>query len=199
MFAAPFGLAAAAKARTPSVPLWLLVLAAQAIDLLGVILRLTGIESQHADPDPHTGYGDLLFNDSYSHALLTAIILAMIFAAVGRRYGGVRAGATVGGLVLAHWLLDLLFHRGDLPILPGNAGNLPTFGFGLWSQPTVAALVEAGIVLAGAFLYYRSAIRLPAPSIRASAAYRTQSRIAALVTAGLLLLTLAAALGGFDL
>ncbi len=197
MFAAPFGLAAAAKARTPSVPLWLLVLAAQAIDLLGVILRLTGVESRH--PDPHTGYGDLLFSDSYSHALLTAVILAVIFAAVGRRYGGARAGATVGGLVLAHWVLDLLFHRGDLTILPGNAGNLPTFGFGLWSLPTVAAIVEVGIVLVGAFLYYRSALRLPAPSIRASAGYRTQALTTVIITTGLLLLTLVVALSGFDL
>jgi hypothetical protein len=199
MFAAPFGLAAAAKARTPTVPFWLLILAVQAIDVLGAILRLAGIESAHPDPDPHTGYGDLLWNDSYSHSLLTAVILAVLFAAIGRRYGGRPAAAVTGGLVLAHWLLDVLFHRGDLTILPGNAGNLPTFGFGLWSQPTVGAIVEAVIVLAGAALYFQRATRLPAPSIRESGSYRTQALVSAALTAGLLVLALAVALLGIDL
>jgi hypothetical protein len=55
----------------------------------------------------------------------------------------------------------VLAHRPDLPILPGNAGNLPLLGLGLWQFPTVSALVELALVLAGAYLYHRRATALP--------------------------------------
>jgi hypothetical protein len=48
-------------------------------------------------------------------------------------------------------------HRPDLAILPGNAGNLPLLGFGLWNWPVPAALVELALVLIGGGLYWRSA------------------------------------------
>lgn len=64
-------------------------------------------------------------------------------------------------MAFSHWVLDLIVHHPDLPILPGNAGNLPLLGFGLWGLPTVAALVELALVIGGAYLYYRSATALP--------------------------------------
>jgi hypothetical protein len=45
----------------------------------------------------------------------------------------------------------------DLPILPGNALDLPRLGFGLWQLPDVSALVELLLVLGGAWLYWRAA------------------------------------------
>jgi hypothetical protein len=57
----------------------------------------------------------------------------------------------------SHWLLDLLVHRADLPILPGNAGNLPRMGFGLWAHPVLAASLELLLVLAGAAIYWQAA------------------------------------------
>jgi hypothetical protein len=58
--------------------------------------------------------------------------------------------------------LDLFVHRTDLPILPGNIGNLPTFGFGLWRYPSVSAVIELALVLGGAWLYWRAANRVAA-------------------------------------
>jgi hypothetical protein len=48
-------------------------------------------------------------------------------------------------------------HRTDMPWLPGNAGDLPLLGFGLWKEPVVSVVVEAGILLAGVYLYWRTA------------------------------------------
>jgi hypothetical protein len=59
--------------------------------------------------------------------------------------------------VFSHWLLDLIVHRADMPFLPGNAGHLPRMGFGLWRHPAGAMTLELALVLAGAFLYWRSA------------------------------------------
>jgi hypothetical protein len=47
-------------------------------------------------------------------------------------------GIVIGLVAASHWLLDLIVHRADLPILPGNIGNLPRLGFGLWRYPLVS-------------------------------------------------------------
>jgi hypothetical protein len=51
----------------------------------------------------------------------------------------------------------LIVHRADMPLLPGNLGNLPKFGFGLWERPVASLTVELVLVVAGTFLYWRAA------------------------------------------
>src|SRR6202043_1571384 len=70
---------------------------------------------------------------------------------------GRRAGIVIGFVAASHWLLDLIVHRADLPILPGNVCDLPLLGLGLWRYPLVSFSVELALVLAGAWLYWRSA------------------------------------------
>jgi hypothetical protein len=69
-------------------------------------------------------------------------------------------------VVFSHWLLGLVVHGGDLPILPGNAGDLPRLGFGLWKVPAVSILVELALVLAGALLYWRAAVQTASADTR---------------------------------
>ena len=63
----------------------------------------------------------------------------------------------LGAVAFSHWVLDLIVHRGDMPVLPGNAGNLPLLGFGLWGTPVASILLEAVLFVLGVFLYWRSA------------------------------------------
>jgi hypothetical protein len=63
-------------------------------------------------------------------------------------------------VVASHWLLDLLVHRSDMPILPANIGNLPRLGLGLWRLPDVSAAIELALVLIGGWLYWRAANRV---------------------------------------
>jgi membrane-bound metal-dependent hydrolase YbcI (DUF457 family) len=191
MFAGHFGLAAAAKSQSPSVPLWALMLSTQLLDVLFVILYLAGIEGlRPVDPAHPNAYGGAIISAPYTHSLLSAIVLALLGALLVRRAWGQRGALTIGLMIFSHWVLDLIVHRPDLPILPGNAGNLPLLGFGLWDYPGISVVVEAILVLAGAFLYWRAAIALPAPSIRASQAYRTRAFTTALVVAVLMILSL---------
>jgi hypothetical protein len=53
-----------------------------------------------------------------------------------------------------------------MPILPGNAGDLPRLGFGLWKAPAVSILVELVLVVAGAWLYWRAAVQTSAADTR---------------------------------
>jgi hypothetical protein len=97
----------------------------------------------------------------------------------------------IGAVVFSHWILDLIVHRPDLPILPGNAGNLPLLGFGLWQFPVISALLELAIVLAGVYLYFRRADRSVAGSA-ADSGRQTQVLVTTGLTAIFILLMLAA-------
>ncbi|MCA2225414.1 permease [Nonomuraea aurantiaca] len=161
MFVGHFGLAAAVKAGEPRVPLWSLMLATQFLDVIFVVLYLAGgIESFQAVA-PGT-YGEALINAQYTHSLLGALLLSALYGGLGARRWGRKTGWLLGAMVFSHWLLDLLVHRADLPLLPGNAGGLPLLGLGLWQVPWATAVIEGVLLVVGAVLYFRS-VRQRAP------------------------------------
>ena len=83
-------------------------------------------------------------------------MLIVASGALVTRWWGSRGGIVIGAVVFSHWLLDLIVHRDDMPILPGNAGDVRV-GFGLWKVEWVSITIEAALLLAGAFLYWRAA------------------------------------------
>ncbi len=197
MLASPFALAAGAKAPAPRIPLWALVIGAQLLNLGYLILHLAGLEGTDqaallATPGPGVNS-----EAPYSHALLTAFVVAVLAGLVARAVWGTGTGLIMALVVGAPWLLDLLLYQ-DLPILPGEAAGLGRYGLGLDGVPPARAIIEVVLVLGGAFLYYRATMRLPAPSIRSSQEYRVRAFTAALVTAVLLLGALAVSLLGLD-
>ena len=158
MIAGHFGLAAAVKARAPAVPFWALLLASEWLDVVFVPLFLAGVERLVPIPGSRPGaYGEAIIHADYTHSLVGAALLSILFGlALAIRYG-TRSGAILALVAMSHWVLDLPVHRGDMPILPGAAGNLPMLGFGLWRHPVVSAALELGIVLVGALMYWRAA------------------------------------------
>ncbi|MBD0383633.1 permease [Paenibacillus sedimenti] len=154
MFAGHFGLAAAVKAKTPEVPIWALMLSTQLLDVVFVPLFVSGIEK--IDSSHGTGYGESIIHADYTHSLVGAGIIALLSAIVAWKLWGKRGGITIGLLTFSHWVLDLIVHRVDMPILPGNAGELPLLGFSLWQWPVISATVEVFLVVLGAILYYRT-------------------------------------------
>jgi len=154
-----FGLAAAVKAAQPRVPLWALMLATVWLDVIFVPLFLAHIE--YIDPVPGTdgGYGNGIIYADYTHSLVGAIVIAALTGLVVARWWGRRGAIVIGAVVFSHWVLDLVVHRADLPLLPGNLGDLPRLGFGLWRYPALTATIEAALILVGAVLYFRAARR----------------------------------------
>ena len=159
MIAGHFGLAAGAKRTEPRAPLWALMLATVWLDVVFVPLFLAGIETIAPVPGTGGGYGNTIIHADYTHSLVGAALLAVLFGAVAAIPWGRRVGAVLGAVVFSHWVLDIVVHRGDLPILPGNAGGLPRLGFGLWAYPTAAIALELALVIGGAYLYWRAAER----------------------------------------
>jgi len=191
MIAGHYGLAAGVKNWAPRLPLWALMLSTFFLDVVFIFMYVAGIEYiTPADPAHPSGYGSGLIHAYYTHSLVGALAIAALVGWVASRWWGRRGGIVIAAVVFSHWILDLVVHRPDLPILPGNAGNLPLLGFGLWETPILSAAIELALVLGGAWLYYRSALRLPSPP-NASASHRRNVLAASGVTTALLLLLLA--------
>jgi len=159
------------------------------LDVLFVPLFLSGAETIEPVPGTSGGYGNSIIHANYTHSLVGAALLAVLFGAVAAPTWGRRVSAVLGAVVFSHWVLDLVVHRGDLPILPGDAGNLPRLGFGLWQVPAAAIAVELVLVLGGAYLYWQAAEPFTTPSDRGDrarllAALIALARIATLAVDG---------------
>ncbi len=189
MIAGHFGFAAGIKSQERQAPLWALMLACQWMDVIFVPLFLLGIE--HITPVAGTkgGYGEGIITADYTHSLVGALLIAASFGLVAAIPWGRRVGVVLGAVVFSHWVLDLIVHRADMPILPGNLGDLPRLGFGLWRVPAAAATLELALVVGGATLYWRAArqVALAAGGARTGTANLTGALILAF---GLLTLVL---------
>ena len=157
VIAGHFGFAAMVKGRERQAPLWALMLASVWLDVVFVPLYLTGIETVTLAPGTHGTYAAAIIHADYTHSLLGAALLAAIFGWVSAVPWGRRTGVVLGLVVFSHWVLDLVVHRADLPLLPGNAGHFARLGLGLWRWPAASAIVELALVAAGAWLYWRAA------------------------------------------
>jgi hypothetical protein len=175
MIAGHFGFAAYAKSREPRVPLWSLMLATVWLDIVFVPMFLMKIETLEPVPGLHGGYGENIIHADYTHSLIGALVLSLVFGlAFGVRWGK-RCAIVLAFISFSHWLLDLVVHRHDMPIMPANLGNLPKLGFGLWQFRTVSAVAELFLVILGAWCYWRAA------SVVGAGAQRGRTR--ALITA----------------
>lgn len=160
MIAGHFGFAAAVKAKETRIPLWTLMLATAWLDVVFVPLLALKVETIEPVSGTDGGYGESIIHADYTHSVVGALVLAATFGAVAGWRLGRRAGLVLGGVVFSHWVLDLVVHRMDLPILPGNAGDLPRLGFGLWRLPAVSMTVEVLLMVVGFGLYWRAAARI---------------------------------------
>jgi membrane-bound metal-dependent hydrolase YbcI (DUF457 family) len=157
VIAGHFGFAAIVKGNEPETPLWILMLATVWLDVIFVPLYLAKIETIQPVDGMHAGYGAGVIHADYTHSLVGAIVLSALLGVVAWRLWTKRSGIVVGLVSFSHWLLDLVVHRSDLALLPGNAGDLPRLGFGLWRAPAASAAVELALVAIGAWVYWRAA------------------------------------------
>lgn len=139
--------------RTGGVPLWVLFLAVQFVDIVWSILVLLGIEKVRII-EGFTASSPLdLYYMPYSHGLAPSIVWAFLVGWLGSLRWGRRGGVVIGLCVLSHWFLDLPVHVPDLPLW----GDAHKVGFGLWNFAVPAFVLEAGVLLTGAAIYARYA------------------------------------------
>jgi len=154
MFVGHLAVALAAKRAAPATSLVWLVLAANLVDLVWPIFLLVGAEIVHIDPG-NTAFTPLDFaHYPWTHSLLMGIGWAGALALVATRFGvKSREAWMLAALVLSHWVLDVVTHRPDMPLWPGES---PRYGLALWNSLPGTYLVELLLWLAGIALFLRA-------------------------------------------
>ena len=154
MFVGHYGVSFAAKKAEPAIPLWVLFIAVQLLDVLWAPFVLLGIEKVRIVPGITASNPLDLYYMPYTHGLLAAIgwsVVAFLVYRMAVRNVPSRAAVIVGVAVFSHWILDFLVHRPDLPLYDNTA----KVGLGLWNLPAVAFGLEALVLFGGMWLYFR--------------------------------------------
>jgi len=153
MFVGHYGVSFAAKKAEPAIPLWVLFIAVQLLDVLWAPFVLLGIEKVRIVPGITPSNPLDLYYMPYTHSLVAAVGWSVVAFLVYRAVRPVppRAAAIVGLAVFSHWVLDFLVHRPDLPLYDNTA----KVGLGLWNLPAVAFGLEALLLFGGMWLYFR--------------------------------------------
>jgi membrane-bound metal-dependent hydrolase YbcI (DUF457 family) len=143
----------AGKRAAPSVSLGTWLTSVQFVDLLWPIFLLAGLEHVRIVPGI-TAFTPLDFYDyPITHSLVGAAVWAGIFAGVWLAVRRERwAAALLAAGVLSHWVLDVIAHRPDMPVLP----NGPYLGLGLWNSIPATLVVELTMFAIGIGVYVRS-------------------------------------------
>jgi membrane-bound metal-dependent hydrolase YbcI (DUF457 family) len=121
MFAGHFGVAAVVKSKTPELPLWTLLVSTQLIDILFIPFSLAGLE--YMEPIGEGGFGHMMIYAFYTHSLVGALLLSIIAGGLAWKIWSKKSGMIIGGIAFSHWILDVIVHRPDMPIFPGNIGQ----------------------------------------------------------------------------
>ena len=150
MFVGHYGPSFLAKWLRPSIPLWVLFLAVQLLDVFWAIFVFLGVERVRIVPGfTETNALDLYYMP-YTHSLPGALAWSIGAALL---YGGIaqskRGGALVGAAVFSHWPLDFLVHRPDLALYD----NAAKVGLGLWDYPYLTLAIEGALALGAMGLY----------------------------------------------
>lgn len=156
MFIGHYGASFAAKAVDKRIPLWVLFVAAQLVDIFWTIFVLTGVERVRIVPGITVASPlDFVFYP-YTHSLVASLAwgaLAMVVYRVLRPGAGAwRTAFIVGLVVVSHWVLDLLVHRPDLALYD----DAMKVGFGLWNFPLIESALEIALLFGGMFYYFRT-------------------------------------------
>ncbi len=154
MFVGHYGVSFATKRVERSIPLWVLFLAVQFLDVLWAPFVLLGIEKVRIVPGITATNPLDLYYMPYTHSLTAALFWSWACGIAYRlvvRPSAPRAGFAIGAAVFSHWVLDFIVHRPDLPLY----GNSAKVGLGLWNLPPLALGLEAALLFGGMWLYFR--------------------------------------------
>lgn len=155
MFIGHYGPSFAAKALNKSIPLWILFVAVQLVDVFWAIFIILGVEKVRIVPGITATNPLDLYYMPYTHSLVGAILWAIAVVIVYRvvpKLDGWSAAGIVGAAVFSHWILDLIVHRPDLPLYDDTL----KVGLGLWNYRMVSFALEIALLFGGMYLYFRA-------------------------------------------
>jgi hypothetical protein len=162
MFLGHYGVAFALKRVEPKISLGTLFIATQLVDILWGAFLLLGWEHVRPLPDDNPLLTLQFYNYPISHSLVGGLVWGLVAAALyyswptrdtTRHW---QASALVGAAVASHWVLDLIVHVRDLPLMGNDSLKV---GLGLWRHVGLSVALELAMLAAGVALYVRSRSR----------------------------------------
>jgi membrane-bound metal-dependent hydrolase YbcI (DUF457 family) len=163
MFVGHYGVSFSAGTRT-RIPLWVLFLAVQWLDVLWAPFVLLGIEKVRIVPGITATNPLDLYYMPYTHSLVAALawsVAGFVVYRLARRGEPTGDALLVGAAVFSHWVLDFLVHRPDLPLYDNTA----KVGLGLWNWPAPAFALELALLFGCMAWYLRAARRRARPFV----------------------------------
>ncbi len=155
MLVGHYGPAFALKGAEKTVPLWVLFIAVQWMDVLWACFIALGIEKFRIVPGFTATNALDLYYMPITHSLPGSLVLSAIFGAIVAvfyRSNRARVFAIVALAVFSHWLIDLIVHVPDLALWDDSY----KVGFGLWNNFPVSLALEFAFLIAGAWVYARA-------------------------------------------
>jgi hypothetical protein len=163
MFVGHYSVSFAARARGFAIPLWVLFIAVQLLDVVWAPLVLLGVEKVRIVPGITASNALDLYYMPYTHSLVAAILWS-VAAAVAYRLAVPNAGRTapfvIAAAVFSHWVLDFIVHRPDLPIYDDVAKVGLAIQAYIFFGPPPASDKAAALTALAAYAIFAAVIRL---------------------------------------
>jgi len=125
----------------PDVPMTVILVSVQLIEILWVALNFLGVEKTTTENKVKSVSDIHLEYMPFSHSVVSTVILAagaLILIALG--FKAVDMGTAVAVGICSHLVLDLISHARDIAITP--IPGIKKFGVGLYEKPIVAFVFE---------------------------------------------------------
>jgi hypothetical protein len=152
MFIGHFAVGIAGRRLTPRTGLGWWMASGMFLDMVWPVLVLLGLEHVQIVQSSNSFLTLEFTSYPISHSLIGAAAWAAIFAGVYRLVKRRSDGALLlAGGVLSHWVLDVVSHLPDMPVLPGG----PYIGLGLWKSSALTLVTESAMFFAAIAFYVR--------------------------------------------
>lgn len=153
MFIGHLAAGLALKARVRQVPLGALLAGTAFLDAVHGLLQMAGIERVEMRDPPVFANWDLT-EIGYSHSLVASVLWSVVIGALATRWWrSPAAGWAIGLAIFSHFVLDVLSHKADMPLIGLGVANDLKLGTGLALHPLPFFLVELGWCLLAWCLY----------------------------------------------
>ncbi len=151
MFIGHYGVALAAKATAPDVPLVALMISTQIIDVIFCALVAAKVEKVEIDPTASATIPIRSIYMPFSHSLEAGIVISAATAFGASAFlPGINTGALwlIALVCFSHWIIDVIMHVRDIPVV--TLGR--KIGLGLWNNRPLSIALELGLIAAGTIL-----------------------------------------------
>jgi hypothetical protein len=159
MFIGHFAVAYLFIALFPSVPPLVVLFGVSFPDLLWPVLVITGREKVTIDPASPLQSAIRFTSYPFSHSLVTGTLIAAIPGLAIAILVSPLAGIVFVAASASHWLLDVITHIRDLPVL--GMGRDRWIGLGLWNYPRPAFFLELLLYVAITVLVVKPGMVVP--------------------------------------